>query len=91
MIDHEYVKEFLDYVKQLPADDVEQLAVMFRETLSPPKKIDGTRCRFAEDTGKRAFPAAPCRGNRIICHKIEGHTSYTKACSPEKCKFYEEG
>ena len=50
-----------------------------------------TACCYAEDTGKRAFPAAPCRGNRIICHKIEGHTSYTKACTPEKCKFYEEG
>ena len=50
-----------------------------------------TSCRYAEDTGEKAFPAAPCRGNRIICHKIEGHTSYTKACSPEKCKFYEEG
>ena len=50
-----------------------------------------TACRYAEDTGEKAFPAAPCRGNRIICHRIEGHTSYTKACTPEKCKFYEEG
>lgn len=49
-----------------------------------------TSCRYAEDTGEKAFHAAPCRGNRIICHKIEGHTSYTKACTPEKCKFYEE-
>ena len=49
-----------------------------------------TSCRYAEDTGELAFPAAPCRGNRIICHKIEGHTSYTKACTPEKCKYYEE-
>ena len=49
-----------------------------------------TACRYAEDTGEKAFPAAPCRGNRIICHKIEGHTSYTKACTPEKCKYYTE-
>lgn len=49
-----------------------------------------TSCRYAEDTGEKAFPAAPCRGNRIICHRIEGHVSYTKACTPEKCKFYEE-
>lgn len=50
----------------------------------------GDACRYAEDTGKRAFPAAPCRGNRIICHRIAGHTSYTKACTPEKCRFYEK-
>ena len=49
-----------------------------------------TSCRYAEDTGEKAFPAAPCRGNRIICHKIDGHVSYTKACTPEKCKYYEE-
>ena len=49
-----------------------------------------TTCRYAEDTGEKAFPAAPCRGNRIICHKIDGHVSYTKACTPEKCKLFEQ-
>ena len=91
MIDHEYVNQFLSYVKQLSKDDVEQLAVIFRETLSPRPASAGVRCKYAEDTGEKAFPAAPCRGNRIICSRIEGHVSYTKACTPEKCKFYEEG
>ena len=49
-----------------------------------------TVCRYAEDTGELAFSSAPCRGSRIICHKIDGHVSYTKACTPEKCKYYEE-
>ena len=49
-----------------------------------------TACRYAEDTGEKAFPAAPCRGNRIICHRLEGHVSYTKACTPEKCTLFEQ-
>lgn len=50
----------------------------------------GTSCRYAEDTGEKAFPNLPCRGNRIVCHKIDGHVSYARACRPGKCKFYEE-
>ena len=63
-------------------------ALLFSANAAP---SPSTSCRYAEDTGERAFPAAPCRGNRIICHKIEGHVSYTKACAPEKCNYYEEG
>ena len=48
-----------------------------------------TTCKYAEDTGERAFVAAPCRGNKIICRKIDGHISYTKACCAEQCKFFE--
>lgn len=65
-----------------------------RQSSSTPSSVNirkmVAQCRYAEDTGKRAFPAAPCRGNRIICHRIAGHTSYTKACTPEKCRFYEK-
>ena len=48
-----------------------------------------TQCKYAEDTGKIAFLRAPCRGNKIICHKIDGHISYTKVCNKELCKFFE--
>lgn len=90
MIDREYVNEFISYVKELKKEELLEVILLFREGVKPPP-ASGVRCRYAEDTGEKAFPAAPCRGNRIICHKIEGHTSYTKACTPEKCKFYEEG
>jgi hypothetical protein len=46
-------------------------------------------CKFAIDTGERAFANLPCRGNRIICQKIEGHISYATACNPGSCKFFE--
>ena len=48
-------------------------------------------CKYAEDTGELAFLRAPCRGNKIICHKVDGHFSFTKACNPDKCKFFEKG
>ena len=54
------------------------------------KSIFGDTCKYAEDTGERAFVAAPCRGNKIICRKIDGHISYTKACCAEQCKFFEK-
>ena len=77
-----------------PGIDHEQSVATFSASASMLRTASAaspsTSCKYAEDTGERAFPAAPCRGNRIICHKIDGHTSYTKACSPEKCKFYEE-
>ena len=56
--------------------------------IQPPVIQSVTSCRYAEDTGERAFAAAPCRGNKIICRKIDGHISYTKACCAEQCKFF---
>lgn len=46
-------------------------------------------CRFLEDTGELAFPSAPCRGNRVICRKLDGYVTYRQACHPNLCKFYE--
>ena len=48
-----------------------------------------TCCRHAEDTGALAFANLPCRGNKIICKKVEGYISYTAACTPGNCKFFE--
>lgn len=53
------------------------------------KPLEPQKCVHAEDTGETAFLRMPCRGNKIICHKIEGHISYTKACTSKSCKFYE--
>lgn len=63
-------------------------AVLFSNNASS-SKIK-TNCKFAVDTGELAFMSAPCRGNRIMCEKIPGFISYAKACSPEKCKFFQE-
>ena len=51
------------------------------------------KCKYAMDTGEVAFPAAPCRGNRIICQHPEnaGFISYTKQCKKESCLFFEAG
>lgn len=46
-------------------------------------------CRYARDTGVRAFVNLPCRGNRIECQKT-GISSFAAACRSDKCKFYEE-
>ena len=62
--------------------------VLFLNTASS-SKIK-TNCKFAVDTGELAFASAPCRGNRIMCERIPGFISYAKACSPEKCKFFQE-
>lgn len=53
------------------------------------RPLEPEQCKHAEDTGEIAFLRAPCRGNKIICHKIDGHISYTKACNPGNCKFFE--
>ena len=57
-------------------------------TVPRPEKRGGG-CRYAFDTGERAFVTLPCRGNRIEC-KRTGSTSYAAACRPDKCNFYEE-
>lgn len=48
------------------------------------------KCRYAIDSGERAFVKLPCRGNKIFCQKIEGHVSYTSACNPGNCKHFEQ-
>lgn len=50
-----------------------------------------TKCKYAKDTGEVAFPAAPCRGNRIICQheKNKQFVSYTRQCRKERCLFFE--
>ena len=47
--------------------------------------------KYAKDTGEIAFPAAPCRGNRILCQhpKNTGFVSYTKQCRKESCLFFD--
>lgn len=49
-----------------------------------------TVCTYAEDTGEIAFLRMPCRGNKIICHKIDGHVSFMKVCNAKYCKYFEE-
>jgi hypothetical protein len=71
------------------SDKTRKVSVPEHVTLQPVVQND-TKCVYAEDTGEIAFLRAPCRGNKIICHKIDGHISYTKACNPNNCKFYEK-
>jgi len=47
-----------------------------------------TACSHAEDTGERAFVNLPCRGNRIICRRVAGLTTFAANCRPEKCKYF---
>lgn len=47
-----------------------------------------TDCIHAEDTGERAFVNLPCRGNRIICRRVEGLMSFAANCRPEKCQYH---
>jgi hypothetical protein len=72
---------------------LEQLKTKRREEIKLPERIRQGKplvCKYATDTGERAFANLPCRGNKIICGKIEGHTSYTSACNPGNCKFFEK-
>lgn len=74
------------------AQILEQFKTKRREEIKLPERIRENKplvCKYATDTGERAFPNLPCRGNKIICSKIAGHTSYTKACNPGNCKFFE--
>lgn len=71
------------------------VSVQEKENRHMPKWILNIRkpetCKYASDTGEVAFPAAPCRGNRIICqHPANaGFISYTKQCRKERCLYYE--
>lgn len=46
------------------------------------------KCRYAEDTRKRAFVNIPCRGNAIICRR-DGHLTYANQCTSENCRQFE--
>lgn len=54
------------------------------------RPLEPELCKHAEDTGEVAFLRAPCRGNKIICHKIDGHVSFMKVCNAKYCKYFEE-
>ena len=71
---------------------LEQLKTKRREDVKLPERLTQNKmllCKYATDTGVRAFMQLPCRGNKIICSKIAGHTSYRAACTPGACKFFE--
>lgn len=68
---------------------LEQLKVQALKDIKLPERPTALICKYAVDTGARAFLKLPCRGNRIICQKIEGHISYATACNPGSCKFFE--
>lgn len=79
--------------KEEMAAILEQLKTKRREEVKLPERIRRGKplvCKYATDTGKRAFANLPCRGNKIICGKIEGYISYTSACNPGNCKFFEQ-
>lgn len=87
------------YSNVTPEQMAEILANMAKtKKLEVPKHIEiknavsptSPLCKFAEDTGEIAFPRAPCRGNKIICRKIDGHVSFTKACNIQYCKYFEK-
>lgn len=79
--------------KEEMAAILEQLETKRREEIKLPERLAQGKplvCKYATDTGVRAFVKLPCRGNRIICGKLEGHTSYTAACNPGNCKYFEQ-
>lgn len=72
----------------------ELVAAILTGTKAPERKFEPlhagavTDCIHAGDTGERAFVNLPCRGNRIICRRVEGLTTFAAACRPDKCKHY---
>lgn len=84
---------YSNVTKEEMAAILEHLKSKRREEVEFPERIRQGKhlvCKHAIDTGERAFANLPCRGNRILCNKIEGHTSYTAACNPGNCKFFEK-
>lgn len=72
-----------------PDFDTARIREQLEKSLRPPEPPK--RCKYAQDTGEIAFPAAPCRGNRIICQYPEnaGFVSYTKQCRKATCLFFD--
>ena len=80
----EEMAEILDNFRR-----TQQVVIPEHVKIAPLPPAVPQKCKYAEDTGEIAFLRAPCRGNKIICHRIEGHVSYTKSCTSNLCKFYE--
>ena len=77
----------------ITAAEARQLIAALGANLPPPEDVKprraGVLCAFARDTGEVAFPAFPCRGNRVECAKT-GLTSYAAKCRGGNCKYYME-
>ena len=76
------------------AAEARRIAAALAANLPPPEEIKPatlaeTLCIHAHDTGERAFPNLPCRGNRIECRKT-GIVTYAAHCRDGICNFYEE-
>lgn len=76
------------------AAEMKRVIAALAANLPPPEEIRPrertfTLCRHAVDTGEIAFPAAPCRGNKIECQKTKV-TSFAANCRADKCGYYQE-
>ncbi len=62
---------------------------VFQE-ISPERysRCEAPKCRFMEDTGRKAFVNIPCRGNAIICRR-DGHLTHTHNCNSNTCRNFE--
>lgn len=81
-------------VSNIRIADMKKIVSALAANLPPPEDVKprraGVLCAFARDTGELAFPAFPCRGNRVECEKI-GVSSYAAKCRGGNCKYYMEG
>ncbi len=76
-------------------DLVDHIAYEYSEGKSPRKilpeelvKISpGQRCRYAQDTSRKAFVNIPCRGNAIVC-RHDGHLTYSRNCTQLNCRYF---
>ena len=78
----------------ITADEAQRVIAALAANLPPPEDVKlrraGALCVFARDTGETAFPAFPCRGNRVECEKT-GLSSYAAKCRSDlECKYYSE-
>lgn len=48
---------------------------------------ESPKCKYMEDTGRKAFVNIPCRGNAIIC-RHDGHLTYTHNCNDTRCRNF---
>ena len=79
----------------ITAEEAARVIAALAANLPPPEDVKtrraGALCAYARDTGEMAFPAFPCRGNRIKCGK-SGVVTYAANCrgGSGNCKYYME-
>ena len=86
--------ETRETISNVTASEMRKIVAALAADLPPPEEIKPknpteTLCIHARDTGERAFPNLPCRGDRIECRKT-GVVTYAANCRDGICNFYEE-